>query len=272
MPFPTPSTPAQIVANATEQVTNLLHAVTTSFSPVSSTIESVNTSILQLGKDFTTGISQNLSLIQKSITDGINNLNARGNDALTKLLSLVSDIPNPGDLIDKVTGSFGKITINGKEIRPDPQELYLTMRKLLISKDPISIKLEGPMFLPLYPILNSNSNDLHSTLRNIVLPAFKLPPDSQVLNSDPVTITALIIIAIIILGAPLVMAMGIAIAAIFLALAAVLIISACQGRDITTDICPKIGVTGNATAGVGVNVVSQMCGIFKISGPIRNDF
>jgi len=253
MPLPTPSTPPtpeQIVNAASAQVTSVLGAVTAQLAPIGTAAQDAGSAITQTAQAFTSSVTQGLGAIQTAINQAISELQKQQGLALANLHDLLSNLPN--------INLPALITVNGQDLPPDPDTFYTTLRGLLAQAPfaPIVIEFHGPLAAPLLPLVEA---DKHGALRAVVLPAFGLPPNSKVLNSDPVTITALIIIAIIVLGLPLTMAVGTAIAALFLALAAVLIISAIQGRPITVDTCPNVGITGNIPGLGGVNVPMTLC-------------
>jgi hypothetical protein len=258
MPPFTPPTPQQI-NDAINQVTSVVASVATQLGPVGTAVQDANTTIVQTGQAFTDSVNNGLKGIQTAINTAHAALQAQGNVALNALHNLQGILPgNPTSLI----------LINGQELAPDPELFYTTMRSLIDNRpaSAITIELHGPLAAPLMPLLVA---DQHAALRAIVLPAFGLPMNSKVLNSDPVTITALIVICLIVLGLPLSVALGIAIAALFLALAAVLIISAIQGRPIEVTTCPNVTIGGTVVGAGSVGIPVTLCTTVKIGMPTK---
>jgi len=255
---PVPPTPEQIVNAASNEISNVVNTVVQQLAPVGDAAQNASNSIAQAGNAFTQAVTQSLGSIQAAINQAVTEINKQEGNSLNAIHNLLTNIPD--------INLPSLIKINGQDIEANPDILYTTMRNFLNKSDAIEIDFYGPLAAPLRPLAGAD----HDRLRAIVLPAIHLPLDSAVLNSDPITITALIIIAIIILGLPLTVAVGIAIGAIFIALAAVLIIAAAQGREISVDTCPEVDI-GGSVPGIPdvIKLNTGLCTKINISGPIQ---
>jgi hypothetical protein len=223
-------------------------------APISDAAQNASNSINQSAAAFTGAMTTGFGLLQSAISNASSELQKQLGIALSNLHDLLVSMP------DVTLPPL--ITINGKGIEQNPDVLYTTLRGMLSKSDPIIIQFRGPLAAPLQPLTDS---DPHKRLRAVVLPAFGLPLDSAVLNSDPVTITVLIVITIIVLGFPLTAALGTAIAALFLALAAILIIAAIQGRNISVNTCPDVSIGANLPGGPNIEIPVQLCTQITIS-------
>jgi|GEM_PF-6304121 hypothetical protein len=267
-------TSEQVIQNTIAKV----NEVTTRASQA---IDPIGTAALQAGQEvqvaadqFTTSISTGFGDIVQAVEQAKRQLGQNHDEMLRMLGELLDSLPKaPGmEEIRKILDDAipDAVVLNGKGYS-DPDAFYLEVRRLLGStsanraaQGTITIELRGPQFLALHQAANAkDSNAAHQALRNAVFPGFRLSLNSKILNSDPVTITALICVTIMVLGiglgTPIAVGSGVAVSAMFLAIAAALIIATAQGRPVELSTCPKSGNEFKLPDGSSVGTDFLMC-------------
>jgi hypothetical protein len=159
MPLPTPPTPDEIIAKATEQVRNIVGAISQDFAPVSGAIDNANVAIQKLGSDFTQGFTNNLNSIKDAINGAITNLNKEGLDALNNLQDLISNLPAipPVPII---------LTVNDSPCLT-PVDFFLKVMVAINTNQTIKIVVYSPPDITKLIPLTKPIDELRSYLNNV---------------------------------------------------------------------------------------------------------